>query len=625
MRVRYSINQNSELKSIKIKAPKSETNKDDEMVVLNFNDLIVFFSVLIPGITMLISSKIIVENLVNESKEFRYFLIGSTFIFYIAFIYPFMYINIYLGITLYWTTSFFGIAYSWKFKKLKNKFVFDFKIHKSALLLIILMMLTLIYVTYWDATFHISHSFVDAFYNYSWIKGNLENSGTVSYYPGLTIVSALPFTIFDPKFNLNVFSASFGTLILISINLILRYILYLRTLVIFNVILLSPFFYPLIFTRIGLNNSILFPVIFFALIIFVIHDWKNEKRNKLYYFCAIAISAFVTAPHILILVLPGIFIASITVSGISLKRNKNILYLSTLSLGALIFANILGGKNELLKSVTPQNHNLVKIFTQNFDLIANLLFEWIRIKLPIRNPLESFNALSGYLILLMALVSLIHYRKRENYTLTFIATVTLVFGISIQTGIGEFSIMKGRIGWYFMYIAALLCSMIFQEFMQKRKFANKFISTNSIIFLVLIINLAAVIYKPPNAYRYANENIFVNLRKIVDEDKRLEVDIYSDVEKLEIVSPKINIISHNTINLNLLDYLVLNNNSSLPDSTLANQRQYEDRDFEKFKLRAISEINERLTYNRILTQKALGSGFEILVEGVDYVILKKII
>ena len=63
MRVRYSINQNSELKSIKIKAPKSETNKDDEMVVLNFNDLIVFFSVLIPGITMLISSKIIVENL----------------------------------------------------------------------------------------------------------------------------------------------------------------------------------------------------------------------------------------------------------------------------------------------------------------------------------------------------------------------------------------------------------------------------------------------------------------------------------------------------------------------------------------------------------------------------------
>jgi hypothetical protein len=604
------------------------------MIVLNFSDLINFLSVVIPGIIMLISSKIFVENLINENKEFRYFLIGSTFIFYIAFVYPFMYINIYLGIAFYWIISFFGIAYALKFSKLKNKFVFDFKIHKSALLLIILMMSNLIFVTYWDATFHISHSFVDAFYNYLWIKGNLENLGTVSYYPGLTIASALPFTIFDPKFNLNIFSASFGTLVLLSINLILRYILNLRSLVIFNVILLSPFFYPLTFTRIGLNNSILFPVIFFALIIFVIHDWKDKGRNKIYYFCALAISAFVTAPHILILVLPGIIIASITVSGISLKRNKNILYLGTLTLGALIFANILGGKSELLKSVTDQNPNLSKhlspisdviVNSQTSNLIVNLLFEWIRIKFPIRNPFESLNALSVYLILVIALVTLIRSRKIENYTLTFIATITLVFGISIQTGIGEFSIMKGRIGWYFMYTTALLCSMIFQEFLQKRKSANKLISTNPIIFSVLIINLAAVIYNPPSAYRYANENVFVNLRKIVAEDKRLEVNIYSDVEKLEIVSPKINVISNNPSNLNLLDYIVLNNNASLPDSSLANQRQYEDRDLEKFKLRATGELNERLKRNRILTQNALRSGYEILVEDVDYVILKKLL
>jgi hypothetical protein len=141
----------------------------------------------------------------------------------------------------------------------------------------------------------------------------------------------------------------------------------------------------------------------------------------------------------------------------------------------------------------------------------------------------------------------------------------------------------------------------------------------------LIINLAAVIYNPPSAYRYANENVFVNLRKIVAEDKRLEVNIYSDVEKLEIVSPKINVISNNPSNLNLLDYIVLNNNASLPDSSLANQRQYEDRDLEKFKLRATGELNERLKRNRILTQNALRSGYEILVEDVDYVILKKLL
>ena len=605
------------------------------MIVLNFSDLIVLLSVVIPGFTMLISSKIIVEKLVNESKEFRYFLIGSTFIFYVAFIYPFMYINIYLGITLYWTTSFFGIAYSLKFSKLKNRYVLDFKIQNSIKFLIILMTLTLIFVTYWDATFHISHSFVDAFYNYIWIKGNLENLGTASYYPGLTIMSALSFTIFDPKFNLNIFGASFGTLVLISITLILRYILNLRYLIIFNVILLSPFFYQLTFTRIGLNNSILFPVIFFALLIFVVHDWKDKGRSKTYYFCALAISAFVTAPHILILVLPGVIIASITVFGISLKRNKNIFYLFTLTLGALIFSNVLGGKNELLASIGYQNDTLANYSYQNdtlanysfqkIDLIASLLFEWIRIKLPIRNPLESLNALSAYLILVIALVSLIRSRKMGNYQMTFIATVTLVFGISIQTGIGEFSIMKGRIGWYFMYTTALLCSMIFQEFTEKRKFANKIVSANSIIFLVLVINLSAVIYKPPSAYRYTNENIFVNLRKIVTEDKRLEVDIYSDVDKLEIVSPKINVMSNNTINLNLLDYLVLDNNASLPDLTLANQRQYEDRDFEKFKLREAGKINERLIYNRILTQKALRSGFEILVKDVDYVILKKLL
>jgi hypothetical protein len=143
--------------------------------------------------------------------------------------------------------------------------------------------------------------------------------------------------------------------------------------------------------------------------------------------------------------------------------------------------------------------------------------------------------------------------------------------------------------------------------------------------LVLIINLTAVIYKPPSAYRYENENIFVNLRKIVAEDERFEVNIYSDVSKLEIVSPKLNIISNNTINLNSLDYLVLNNKTSLPDLSLANLRDYEDRDLEKFKLQETEKINERIKNNRILTQEALQSGYEILVEDVDYIILKKLL
>ena len=234
------------------------------MFVFEIRDAFVIISVFLFTIPQFILFSIIVDNLSLGNRDFKYFLTGSYLVFYIAFVFPFMYVNVYIGIVLYWILTIIMIAYL-IFQKIPIwKTIKRINLSNPQKILIFILIATQILVFYGDAFFHISHNFPDTYYNYLWIYGNTHEIGKVGYFPGLSIVSILPVSLIDPLYSLNFFAASLGLVFTICINLILKSILSFRGLLIFNLILLTPFFYTLTYTRVGLNNSQIYPIIFFS-------------------------------------------------------------------------------------------------------------------------------------------------------------------------------------------------------------------------------------------------------------------------------------------------------------------------------------------------------------------------
>jgi len=580
------------------------------MITLELQDLYVVLSVAVPYLILSVLSYRIFANLFQNNKKIVYIFTGATLSFYIAFVYPFMFINIYAGILIFWSLVIILSVYSIIGIVKKNKKKLDL----LDLINLILVILSIILVIFWVSFNNISPNFTDAYSNYKFIKKNL-GSENIEYFPGLSIIAAIPSTIIDPFYSLNFFGASLAIVFTLFINLTLKSILSLRGLLIFNLVLHSTFYYPLLYTRIGLNNSQIFSVIFVSIIVILIFDWENSKKYKFVIFPIVIFSALVTAPHILFITIPGIIVAGlITYKSYVLAIAGNIALLL-----AIIFSMMLSAPDLIYisKNLGPDRGS-----TQ--DQILFLLNEILRIKYPIRSPLESIFSLSSYLILILAIMAAIIYRQKKLKTIEFMSIVTFIYGISLNTGIGEFAIMKGRIGWYFMYSAAILVSLILDDLYRKGVQFKKILSVNKLITLVISMNILFVLVNPPNAYRYADENSLIEFDNMLKLDGRTKILVYSDIENIKFTSDKVMVSTEGIIKKNLFDYVVLNMNSTIPDPILANMRDYEDKDIELFKDEQNKIIKKRLANNRNLIDLFLNSGFSVASKKQNYIILENI-
>jgi hypothetical protein len=584
------------------------------MFNFNVSDIYVIIAIYLPNVIIMYLINYIVSNIKNIKQDYKNYLVGSSLIFYISFSFIFIYWNLFIGILLFWlllliTTVFLRIQTKKRlFKKIHFKDV-NFKV-----ILALILISSILFATYYDALTHISHNFPDTYYNYIWIKSNLQNLGNAFYFPGLSILAAQQVVLFDPLFNLNLFAASFSILILIGINLILKSVLSNKSLILFNIILISPFYQPLLFMRTSLNNSFLFSLIFFALVVFICVYSKIKVKYRLIYFTFLSVASFITAPHILFLTLPGILLAYILSNKIKVKI---INYFTILIIGALFFASKFSSPESIYLSGNKSN-------LQNFyDRLFFLLFDWLKIKFPIRSPLESMNSLFVYLIMLLSVIFIVYAKKHKNNILLFFSILTIAYGISVQTGIGEFSMLKGRIGWYFMYTVAILLSIVFDEFINKNYFRKQdFISI--FVLILVIINFISLMLKPPKAYRVVDEKVLFSIQKMIENDYRNRLNVFSDIEDVRFVSEKINFIETRKFDFKKIDYIILNFNNDEPDLILANLRRYEDRDFENFFKRQNEVIAKRIELNNELISQAINKGLTIIVKNDDYVMLKNI-
>jgi hypothetical protein len=580
-------------------------------MTLETQDLYVALSVIIPySILSFLSYRFFVK-LFQNNKKIVYLFTGATLSFYISFIYPFMYINIYVGIVIFWTLVIMFAVYSIS-GVLKNKKKSKKKIDLHNLTNFVILLLSIILVMFWDSFNNISHNFPDVYYNYLWIKEN-SNIGTVAYFPGLSIIAAMPTYTIDPFYSLNFFGASLGLIFILFINLTLKSILSFRGLIIFNLVLISPFYYALTYTRIGLNNSQIFSVLFFLIVVIFSLEWKNYRKFLYALLFIVVLSALVTAPHILFLTTPGIFIAML----ITFRDKIKLIISLIIGILSIIFSALFASPDTIYSS---KGFGAINLNTQNQILL--LLSEILRIKYPIRNPLESIYSLSSYLILIIAFVVAIICHRKKLRTIQFVAILTVTYGITLNTGIGEFAMLKGRIGWYFMYSTALLISLIFDELIRKDDQFEKILNSNKLITIILSLNILFVLVNPPNAYRYVNENSLIEFENILKSDERSNISVYSDIEDLIFVSEKIVVSTSQEMSKESLDYVVLNLKSTIKDLTLANARDYEDRDFKRFRNDQNTQIKKRIEENRNLIYLLLNSGFSIISEKEDFIILR---
>jgi hypothetical protein len=148
----------------------------------------------------------------------------------------------------------------------------------------------------------------------------------------------------------------------------------------------------------------------------------------------------------------------------------------------------------------------------------------------------------------------------------------------------------------------------------------KKIGIDKIIGSLLVINLTFVLFNLPDAYRKDNEEILIAMKKILINDSRLELSIYTDLNQMRFISEKIRITQD--FSTQDVDYFVLNNGVQIPDFNLANIRAYEDRNSQKFNAQQLMEINKRLQKNKALYNYAIRLGYVVVLEGNEYLILK---
>ncbi len=507
---------------------------------------------------------------------------------------------------------------------LKIRFIKLNKINNFQAFLWISLTTNILFVYYYDAFKNISPSYVDTFANYAWIKYNLT-SPNLGYFPGLTIISNISYLISDPLYSLNYFSVSLSLIILLSINLILFNILSSASLFIFNIILASPIYYPLLYTRVGLNNGMLFALFFYAIIAIFI-KYKYFLKFNLANLIIVIITLFaaaLTAPHMLLLIFPSILYSCWVVRHqVSIKMLSIFLsiYGVALALGISFNLKFPSYWKYLLPSPSPSPSPSPPPSESSLNLISEL----IKIKFPIRPVFESYLSSFAYIFLIITVISLIYAFKYKSIKYQIILGYCFFLNITILTGLFEFSYLKGRSGWYLMYACALFASFIFDTLLKKFESFKLIKYLNTLLFIGVLSSSILSTLVPPKPYRIQNEDGLLYMKNILKKKNASFVHLKTDLQYAELIDKRILVNKFPNTEIWQYDYILLNMQSDVPDLFLANIRRYEDRNFDKIISDQKNDVRSRLTINQNVVDIATKFGkFTTLESNSNFILLKQ--
>ena len=562
----------------------------------------------------------------NLNIVYHTFIAGLTLGIIICFLYPFLFISKVnaLSVSFYLACSFAAFIIIF----LKTSTINLVKIKKFQVFLWISLTTNVLFVYYYDAFKNISPSHVDTLSNYYWIKYNLT-SPDLGYFPGLTIISNISYMVVDPLYNLNYFSVSLSLIILLSINLILYNTLSNTSLFIFNLFLISPIYYPLLYTRVGLNNGMLFALFFYAIITIFIKYRYFLRLNIANIIIVITtlFAAGLTAPHMLLLIFPSILYSCWVVRHqVSIKMLSIFLsiYGVALALGISYNLKFPSYWKYLLPSYSYSSSYSSSSSSFSSESSLNLMSELIKVKFPIRPVFESYLSSFAYIFLIITVISLIYAFKYKSIKYQIILGYCFFLNITNLTGLFEFSYLKGRSGWYLMYAFALFASFILDTLLKKFESFKLIKYLNTLLFIGVLSSSILSTLVPPKPYRIQNEDGLLYMKNTLKKKNASFVHLKTDLQYAELIDKRILVNKFPNTEIWQYDYILLNMQSDIPDLFLANIRRYEDRDFKKFIEEQKNDVSSRIKLNQNIVGIATKFGkFTTIESNLSFILLKR--
>jgi len=529
----------------------------------------------------------------------------------------------------------------------QESLVWTNKLSKIESISVTVIIINIFYVIYYDALRFISPSHSDTLNSYWWFQGHIVNEFR-GHFPGLSIVGFVPHYLRHlSMFELNFIASSFLLTYLLFCNLTLSRYLSKYGLIIFNLVIISPLFYPLLYMRLGIHSSALFFYFFTLLITFLMKRatiFKINIKNIGTLFIIIS-GATISAPHLFIMIIPSfiltLFILSFLYHRYNFFLRWAVIFIFMSFTNLLIFHLL---NNDLVSSIVnpltePENYisivnpltepeNYINI-TDDIDslipgtdykqvsLINQVYFlglDYLSIKHPIRSPWNDIYSLGAYVILIFMIIGLIYSYKRKSLKMVAVTSFTLPLNISVISGILEFSYLKGRSGWLLFICLAIMVSILGENLIQLlKKYVRSRVLEICVVAISLLSLLLSILY-PPMPFRNQDEQPLLSLRNLVKEVTKNVIHLRCDLNYCNLASSTISLNQYSDQKIEQYDIIVLNNEDKIPDLKQSGFIQYGTSKKDLVEQEIKDEIVNRIRENRIIRFSTLRSGKFVVYE-----------
>ena len=543
----------------------------------------------------------------NKNNKFVFIGIG----FYMS---PtLVYISFLLGSKTFWILLHL-IAYALYLylKRLHSfKLAINFIHNKFIYFGLLIILITAIYVYFYDAVNHISINNLDNLNTYDWAYYNYYLK--IIYPPALMGFLVLLIEDVNIIFYLNYIGATLGLLSLLVIIWVVKSFLSINQSFLLTAILLSPFLNILTIMRFGLHAGSVFQVVLVTflslLVVFLRENISRKKLSLILIFNAlIFVQAGITSiPQTATFIILSFFLITYLIIFRFISLNYGLLFISSSILGSLLSVTYQKKIHieTTLTFITPSSSSSSSVF---LDAVKDFVLP-VGLPRPIFDSIYSFGA---WVLLPILFYLLYGAHKRRNIPLLIFVLSTLYYWIVTQFGVFEFSYSKGRAAWNLLLLAPI-CIIIFLS-----RFINRLKPT--LLFSLLLISAVSSLVLPPVTYRIEPEEALFRFRNLVTNK---DVQLYSDFSSARVLGQNIELINEEELSNNYgSKYVLLNLSNRLPDPVLSNLKRFEDRDLNNFYKDQENIINERLLNHALLIKNLKQNGYTVISETLEFIILK---
>jgi hypothetical protein len=226
-------------------------------------------------------------------------------------------------------------------------------------------------------------------------------------------------------------------------------------------------------------------------------------------------------------------------------------------------------------------NNLDTSQTYDSSTFGNAVFALIRNYFSFKQSiyLSGVNSLSigAILVYILTIICYVYAVRSNSLKLKILLSINLILGFTTLTGIGDLNFIKGRVAIFYMLNTALIVALVFDQLINKKGVEIRKIQLRFFVMALLISNFALNLTFLPQMSNKVDESVFKAFYKLVKDESKQKIYVYSNQPYLGVLSRRIEQIEK----IEKADYAVLNLSN---ESNLYKMRYYNQEELENIQL-----------------------------------------